>query len=149
MIWLCMWKSTMPVNYAALFSGDTKICNNRYWIRNAPPFPPEVVWTFIHFLGHRSPLPIIDALFLTVLFMNHKNEACHVNFNPSKVKSVIPHANLVVAEQTFAWLSKFKKTLNSMPKRHQLFLLHRLVKCRNSYTQHWYKGCLLSFMLHL
>lgn len=77
---------------------------------------------------------VIDPLHIK----NHKNPDCHEKYNPSKVKSEIPDANLMVCEQTFSWLGKFKKILNSMPKYTQLFLLHRLVQRRNEYTQYCY-----------
>ena len=77
---------------------------------------------------------VIDPLHIK----NHKNPECHEKYNPDIVKSEIPNANLMVCEQTFSWLGKFKKILNSMPKYTQLFLLHRLVQRRNEYTQYCY-----------
>ena len=68
----------------------------------------------------------IDQLHLK----NHKNKLCQVKYNPSKVKEDFPEANLMVCEQTFAWLGRFKKILNSTPKTHSHFLLHRLVLAR-------------------
>lgn len=93
----------------------------------------------------RGPLPIeepfpkvwqevgkvIDPLHLS----NHKNPECQIKYNPSKVKEQIPDANLMVAEQTFSWLGKYRRSLNAMPKYHQLFLLHRLVQRRNKYNE--------------
>ena len=71
------------------------------------------------------------------IYQNSGNRTCRLNNTLlGQVKAVVPDANLVVAEQTFSWMSKFKKTLNSMPKRHQLFMLHRLVRGRNSYTEY-------------
>ena len=79
------------------------------------------------------------------IYQNSGNRTCRLNNTLlGQVKAVVPDANLVVAEQTFSWMSKFKKTLNSMPKRHQLFMLHRLVRGRNSYTEHWIQRCLFS-----
>ena len=74
---------------------------------------------------------VIDPLHIK----DHKNPDSHEKYNPNVIKSEIPDANLMVCEQTFSWLGKFKKILNSMPKYTQLFLLHRLVKRRNEYTQ--------------
>ena len=45
----------------------------------------------------------------------------------------------MAAEQTFVWLSRFKKILCAMPKVHHLFYLHRMVKHRNAYTTACYK----------
>ena len=47
---------------------------------------------------------------------NHKRKSCHDHFNPQKVKDVVPDANLMCAEQTFTWQSRYKKVLNSMTK---------------------------------
>ena len=51
-------------------------------------------------------------------------------YNPKKVKEVVPEANLMCAEQTFAWQSRYKKVH---------FVLHRLIKGRNRYTSLSYK----------
>ena len=98
----------------------------------------------------RNPLPLkgpdmpyvwqkinkcIDPLHLK----NHKNKVCQTKYNPSKVKEEYPEANLMVCEQTFAWLGRFKKILNSTPKTHSHFLLHRLVLARNKYTEYCYR----------
>ena len=40
----------------------------------------------------------------------------------------------MIAEQTFAWLSRYKKIVCSMDKLHHLFFLHRIVSRRNKYT---------------
>ena len=70
----------------------------------------------------RKPLPIeepfpkiwqevgkvIDPLHLS----NHKNPECKIKYNFSKVKEELPDANLMVAEQTFSWLGKYRKSLN-------------------------------------
>ena len=42
----------------------------------------------------------------------------------------------MIAEQTFRWLGRFKKILNSMGKNHFHFMLHRIVKKRNEYTEY-------------
>ena len=42
----------------------------------------------------------------------------------------------MIADQTFCWLSRFKKILNSMGKNHFHFILHRLIKKRNLYTEY-------------
>ena len=78
---------------------------------------------------------VIDDLHIK----NHKRESCHERFNPQKVKDVVPEANLMCAEQTFTWQSRYKKVLNSMTKTHFHFVLHQLVKGRNRYTSRCYK----------
>lgn len=44
-------------------------------------------------------------------------------------------ASPMMAEETFAWLSRFKRILSSMNKTHHLFFLHRMVVHRNGYTE--------------
>ena len=51
-----------------------------------------------------------------------------------QLRETFDHPNTESAEQTFIWLGKFKKILNSMNKRHHHFFLHCLVKARNRYT---------------
>ena len=96
----------------------------------------------------REPLPLdgefanvwnkinkcIDSLHIS----NHKREECKTKYAPEKVKSVIPDANLMSCEQTFAWAGRYKKILNSTNKNHFHFLLHRLFKRRNEYTEYCY-----------
>ena len=60
-------------------------------------------------------------------------------YNPDKMKAVIPHGNTMTAEETFSWMSRYKKILNSMKKTHFHFVLHRLIKDRNRYTVGCYK----------
>ena len=77
--------------------------------------------------------------FLATSFANHKRQRCHDLYNPKKVKEVVPEANLMCAEQTFAWQSRYKKVLNSMKRTHFHFVLHSLIKGRNRYTSLCYK----------
>ena len=42
---------------------------------------------------------VIDDLYIH----NHKRQSCHDKFNPEKVIKEVPKANLMCAEQTFAW----------------------------------------------
>ncbi|WAR06262.1 hypothetical protein MAR_021631 [Mya arenaria] len=71
---------------------------------------------------------VIDRLHLS----NHKNKKCHTKYNPD----VLPAGyNTQAAEQTFSWLGRFKKVVNSMTQMHHLFYLHRMIKRRNSYTE--------------
>ena len=78
---------------------------------------------------------VIDPLHIS----NHKQKKCEELYNPAKVREAFPDANLMTCEQTFAWLGRFKKVLNSTNKTHYHFLMHRLILCRNRYTEHCYK----------
>ena len=42
---------------------------------------------------------VIDDLHIA----NHKKESCHEKYNPSRVKDVVPEANLVCAEQVLGF----------------------------------------------
>ena len=92
------------------------------------PEPFDKVWLKIN--------KIIDPLHIR----NHKQAKCKENYNPEKVKQEIPEANFMCAEQTFCWLGRYKKIFNSMNKVHFHFMMHRLVKGRNSYTSYCYKN---------
>ena len=48
-------------------------------------------------------------------------------YSPESVKLNQPDYNTMAAEQTFVWLSRFKKILAAMGKTHHLFYLHRMV----------------------
>ena len=90
---------------------------------NLPLSPPfHTMW--------KSVTKIIDNLHIK----NHKDPRCLVQYNPSPVKEANPTFNLICAEQTFAWLSRFKKIVSAMPKTHHCFFLHRTVTRRNNYT---------------
>lgn len=78
---------------------------------------------------------IIDSLHMS----NHEDKKCKETYNPSSLKEEIPNGNTMAAEQTFVWLSRFKKILCAMPKVHHLFYLHRMVKHRNRYTVKCYR----------
>ena len=69
---------------------------------------------------------------------NHKEE-CQTNYHSEKLEQDFPEANQMVCEQTFAWLGRFKKVLNSTPKTHYHFIMHRLIVTRNRYTEHCYR----------
>lgn len=77
---------------------------------------------------------IIDSLHI----MNHKDRRCREKYNPEKLKKEHPEMNTMCCEQTFAWLSRFKRILSSMPKTHHHFYLHRMVKRRNAYIERCY-----------
>ena len=48
--------------------------------------------------------PVKDTLHIS----NHKQEACHTLYNPENIRDELPHANTMIAEQTFALLSRYK-----------------------------------------
>ena len=64
---------------------------------------------------------IIDSLHTR----NHVDKRCLEKYHPRSVKERFPKFNLMAAEQTFVWASRFKKVLCSMPKTHHCFFLHR------------------------
>lgn len=72
---------------------------------------------------------VIDKLHIR----NHKDEKCKTLYNP--IHKVPDGYNTMAAEQTFVWGSRFKRLICAMPRLHQFFYLHRLVKRRNAYTQ--------------
>ncbi len=78
---------------------------------------------------------IIDVFHLR----NHKRPECHTEYNPQSLKEVHPNYNTQACEQTFAWLGRFHKILSSVPKVHNHFFLHRLVKRRNLYNSQCYR----------
>ena len=68
-------------------------------------------------------------------YKNHTDPECKVKFNPSVVQDKYPNVNLMCCEQTFIWLSRYKKIVCAMSKNHHLFFLHRIIKRRNEYTE--------------
>ena len=74
--------------------------------KNPLPLPSlwDKAWTSIS--------KIIDSLHIS----NHKDASCKEKYNPEKIKQEIPGGNTIAAEQTFVWLSRFKKILCAMPK---------------------------------
>ena len=78
---------------------------------------------------------IIDSLHI----INHRDKKCHEKYHPSQVKDSNETYNTMSCEQTFAWISRFKKIVCSMGKRHHHFYLHRMVKRRNKYIAFCYK----------
>ena len=96
----------------------------------------------------KKPLPLpgtlkyiwldIQKLIDTLHIKNHQDENCKKKYSPSQLKEKNPNYNTMSCEQTFAWLSRFKKILCAMQKTHFHFFLHRLVKKRNSYLEYCY-----------
>ena len=73
-------------------------------LKNCLPLdgPVSKIWLSIN--------KVIDPLHLK----NHTRPECEQNYNPAMLTEKFPEANLMVCEQTFSWLSKFKKIVNSM-----------------------------------
>ena len=69
---------------------------------------------------------------------NHVRHSCRNEYPRviQKLRETFTSPNTEAAEQTFLWLGKFKKIINSMDKRRHHFFLHCLVKERNKYTQY-------------
>ena len=71
---------------------------------------------------------VIDRLHL----MNHKDKTCQEKYNPD---NVLPEGcNTMASEQLHAWLSRYKKVVNSMTQTHHLFYIHRMCRRRNAYS---------------
>lgn len=98
--------------------------------RNLLPWPPP--WN----KAWMSIKRIIDSLHIR----NYKDMSCQEKYNLATLKKELPEGNTMAAEQTFVWLSRFKKILCAMPKVHHLFYLHRLVKRHNKYLVICYKN---------
>jgi len=47
-------------------------------------------------------------MFLATHFVNHKRQSCQDNYNPNKVKEVVPEANLMCA------VAEMQKTLSTI-----------------------------------
>ena len=54
------------------------------------------------------------------------------------IQTIAKTTNTMSCEQTFAWLSRFKKVICAMPKTHFHFFLHRMIKRRNLYITYCY-----------
>ena len=76
---------------------------------------------------------VIDSLHMK----NHSDPRCQ-QYNPDKMFPEGSSMNTMACEQTFAWLSRYKKILCAMPKTHHHFYLHRHVQRRNDYISWCY-----------
>ena len=125
-------KSLNPANWSNIFVAYDNMCRlyGLLAAKNLLPLssPWDKAWISVN--------KIIDKLHIK----NHKDNTCKEKYNPSGLKEEMPGANTMATEQTFVWLSRFKKILCPMPKIHHLFYLHRMVKHRNRYTVHCYKN---------
>ena len=95
----------------------------------------------------RSPLPLPGKFshiwmdmkkIIDLHIANHKDKTCHDLYSPELLKKEYPDMNTMCCEQTFAWLSRYKRILSSLPKTHHHFYSHRMVRKRNSYTEKCY-----------
>ena len=77
---------------------------------------------------------IIDTLHIA----NYKDKTCRELYSPEMLTKENPDMNTMCCKQTFAWLSRYKRILSSMPKTHHHFYLHRMVRRRNSYIEKCY-----------
>jgi len=125
-------KSLNPANWSKVFVAYDNMCHldGLRAAKNLLPWPSPWDKAWI------SVKKIIDSLHMK----NHKDKACKERYNPSCLKEELPNGNTMAAEQTFVWLSRFKKILCAMPRTHHLFYLHRMVKHRNQYTVKCYKN---------
>lgn len=131
--WLCaVLKTINPVNWCKVFLAYDNMCHldGLRAARKVLPWPEpwDKAWISIR--------KIIDSLHIR----NHKDKTCQEKYDPRPLKEEIPNGNTMAAEQTFVWLSRYKKILCAMPKVHHLFYLHRIVKHRNKYTVKCYKN---------
>lgn len=119
-------KNIPPTDWSKIFIAYDNICNvDRMKVARQElplPHPFSQVW--------QSVSKIIDSFHLR----NHKRPECHQQYNPKSLKVVHPNYNTQACEQTFAWLGRFHRILSSVPKAHNHFFLHRLVKRRNLYN---------------
>ena len=58
-----------------------------------------------------------------------------MNYSPKPICEVHPNYNFMIAEETFAWLSRYRRILASMNKTHHMYFLHRIIFKRNKYTE--------------
>ena len=96
--------------------------------KNNLPLPPpfDKMWS--------SVSKIIDSFHLK----KHKGDNCKLLYNPEKLKEVHENYNTQACEQTYSWLSCFHRILSSVPRVHNHFFLHRMVKKRNKYNSYCY-----------
>lgn len=102
--------------------------NNLTVARHPLPLPGSLthIWSDVN--------KVIDELHIK----NHKDPSCKLNYSTESLKADNPDFNTMACEQTFAWLSRYKKVLCAMQKMHFHFYLHRMVKRRNKYISFCY-----------
>ena len=123
-------KDINPTDWTKMFLAYDNMCHldGMRASKNPLPSPWDKSWI--------SVTKIIDSLHIN----NHKDASCKEKYDPAILKRELPDGNTMAAEQTFVWLSRFKKIVCAMPKVHHLFYLHRMVKYRNHYTMVCYKN---------
>ncbi|XP_022102484.1 uncharacterized protein LOC110985613 [Acanthaster planci] len=94
------------------------------------PLPLAWPWSHMWLNLHKC----VDRLHVR----NHTDKLCRTKYNPDD--HLLETDNTLCAEQTFVWLSRYKKILCAMPKLHHLFYLHRMVVRRNKYTEYCYNS---------
>ena len=119
------WSST---KFFLSYDNMCNLSNMKLW---RAPLPVKMLPN----LWNDNLIKIIDSVHLH----NHKRESCKRDFNPSIMKNSLPNGNTMICEETFAWLSRFKKILNVLPKHRFEFMLHRLIIHRNRYTEYCHK----------
>jgi len=122
-------KNSVPVSeWKKIFVIYDNVCNlNRIRAAQQPlplPSPYDRVWMEVS--------KVLDVFHLA----NHTREECLTVYHPRNIKIAHPtlkKRNTEIAEQTFAWLVRFKPVLNRVPRNRQLFYLNRLIKHRNAF----------------
>lgn len=101
--WLCiiLKQLSRALSWSKVFVAHDNMCHldGLRAAKNLLPWPSPWDRAWI------SVKKIIDRLHIS----NHKDKRCKENYDPSTLKEEIPNANTVTAEQTFVWLSRFKK----------------------------------------
>lgn len=119
-----------PSKLPAITLAYDNMCNlDKMKITKRPlplPAPFNMLWLDIQ--------KIIDVFH----YPNHVGTTCKQLYSPEQFKQKHPTFNTQAGEQTFAWVSGYKRILCAMPKNHHLFYLHRMVRRRNSYTTRCY-----------
>ena len=127
----CMWRVPSEVSgfedwedWKKVTVSYDNMChlNNLKVARRQLPLPGDLahLWLDVN--------KIIDDLHIK----NHRDPRCEQYRAPAEI------GNTMSCEQTFAWLSRYKKILSAMPKTHHHFYLHRMVLRRNRYISQCY-----------
>ena len=102
--WLCVILKTInPVNWCKVFLPYDNMCR----LDGLRAARQELPWSAPWNNAWMSIQKIIDSLHIR----NHKDSPCKENYDPSSLKKELPKGNTMAAEQTFVWLSRFKKVL--------------------------------------
>ncbi len=112
----------LPKPYDLMWQKITKVCILLLYI---------IIMTSLHIYMHACRLLMICTL--KIMYEQTVTD----NIPSSQGSRIEPSIlNLMTAEQTFAWISRYKRTiLCSMNKLHHQFFLHRIVYRRNRYTE--------------